>query len=85
MVNNTDLDVEFDSPAKTFREEDFHNLNHEDMLNNTFSASKEVIMNTDVPETILKQNTEIDTQVDDVKPLSRTELRNKRLAFFNKQ
>ena len=85
MVNNTDLNVEFDSPAKTFREEDFHNLNHEDMLNNTFSASKEVIMNTDVPETILKQNTEIDTQVDDVKPLSRTELRNKRLAFFNKQ
>ena len=58
-----------------------NNLRHEDMLNNTLSQTSEQI-NVDInsiDESIVEENEE-----NEVKPLSLTQLREKRLAFFNK-
>ena len=55
-----------------------NNLKHENMLDTTFSRCNSERVNIDI-------NSDADSVIEEeVKPLSRTELRNKRLAFFNK-
>jgi len=81
MVNDTDLNVDFEYPNKSLMETRQNNLRHEDMLNNTLSQTSEQI-NVDInsiDESIIEENEE-----NEVKPLSLTQLREKRLAFFNK-
>jgi hypothetical protein len=78
MVNDTDLNVDFEYPNQSLMETRRNNLKHENMLDTTFSQCNNERVNIDI-------NSDNDSFVEEeVKPLSRTELRNKRLAFFNK-
>ena len=78
MVNDTDLNVDFEYPNKSLMETRQNNLRHEDMLNNTLSQTSEQV-NVDI-----NSIDESDNEENKVKPLSITQLREKRLAFFNK-
>lgn len=78
MVNDTDLNVDFEYPNKSLMETRQNNLRHEDMLNNTLSQTSEQV-NVDI-----NSIDESDNEENEVKPLSITQLREKRLAFFNK-
>jgi hypothetical protein len=79
MVNDTDLNVEFEPPEKSHVETNSNDLKHEDMFNNTLSQTSGHQVNIDT-DNLLESNSD-----EEFKPLSRTELRNKRIAFFNKQ
>jgi len=78
MVNDTDLNVDFEYPNKSLMETRKNNLRHEDMLNNTLSQTSEQV-NVDI-----NSIDESDNEENEVKPLSLTQLREKRLAFFNR-
>lgn len=78
MVNDTDLNVDFEYPNQSLMETRRNDLKHENMLDTTFSRCNSERVNIDI-------NSDADSVIEEeVKPLSRTELRNKRLAFFNK-
>lgn len=78
MVNDTDLNVDFEYPNQSLMDTKCNNLKHENMLDTTFSQCNNERVNLDI-------NSEGDSiSEDEVIPLSRTELRNKRLAYFNK-
>ena len=79
MVNDTDLNVEFEPPEKSNVETNSNDLKHEDMFNNTLSQTSGYQVNID-NDNLLESNSD-----EEFKPLLRTELRNKRIAFFNKQ
>lgn len=80
MVNDTDLNVDFEYPHKSLMETRQNNLKHEDMLNNTLSQTSERV-NIDI-NSIEESNSDDEEEI--VTPLSLTQLREKRLAFFNK-
>lgn len=76
MINDTDLNVDFEYPNKSLMDTRQNNLKHEDMLNDTLSKTyNQVNMNIN---SLSESSSE-----EEFKPLSRTELRNKRLEFFN--
>ena len=78
MVNDTDLNVDFEYPNQSLMETRRNDLKHENMLDTTFSRCNNERVNIDI-------DSDADSVIEEeVKPLSRTELRNKRLAFFNK-
>lgn len=80
MVNDTDLNVDFEYPHKSLMETRQNNLKHEDMFNNTLSQTSERV-NIDI-NSIEESNSDDEEEI--VTPLSLTQLREKRLAFFNK-
>ena len=81
MVNDTDLNVDFEYPNKSLMETRQNNLKHEDMLNNTLSQTSERV-NIDINS--IEESSSDHSSEDIVRPLSLTQLREKRLAFFNK-
>lgn len=81
MVNDTDLNVDFEYPHKSLMETRQNNLKHEDMFNNTLSQTSERV-NIDINS--IEESNSDDEEEEIVTPLSLTQLREKRLAFFNK-
>jgi|TARA_B110000467_G_C18296122_1_gene468099 hypothetical protein len=78
MVNDTELNVDFEYPNQSLMDTRCNNLKHENMLDTTVYKGNSERVNIDI-------NCKSDSDIEEeVKPLSRTELRNKRLAFFNK-
>ena len=80
MVNDTDLNVDFEYPHKSLMETRQNNLKHEDMFNNTLSQTSERVK---IYINIIEESNS-DDEEEIVTPLSLTQLREKRLAFFNK-